>query len=333
MPQQFGGFQPQGPVLLVGPVLLGEQPHRLGHIAAVVEGGLQEPFVIFDLIPLQIGLHPGNIVLQAKLGHGLLPLGLGPVQPFIAKLLPKGGGQLPDVLPLIAVLREGHLVLPQNKLLIPGVDGNGKLVDLVAGVVDIELPPHVIAQPLQHGGQSVSQHAAPGIADVHGTGGIGGDKLHHHPFPFPLPAGAVGLPGLLHGIQGLGKPLAAQGEVEKAGAGHLHLVKIAALQLHMVHEGLGNVPGGLPQRLGGGQGKGGGVIAVFGILGDIHLCLDVRSGGKCPGGSGLFIGAPGQGGRLFPGGRNQIFRHLLSSSLFSFTHSRNWVRPDCWGPI
>ena len=36
--EQGGGVEPQGPVLLIGPALAGQQLHGLGHIAAVVEG-------------------------------------------------------------------------------------------------------------------------------------------------------------------------------------------------------------------------------------------------------------------------------------------------------
>ena len=36
--EQGGGVEPQGPVLLIGPALAGQQLHSLGHVAAVVEG-------------------------------------------------------------------------------------------------------------------------------------------------------------------------------------------------------------------------------------------------------------------------------------------------------
>ncbi len=62
-------------------------------------------------------------------------------------------------------------------------EGHGELVDLVAGVVDVELTPHVVAGTLQHTGQAVTQHAATGVADVHGAGGGGGDELYQHLLP------------------------------------------------------------------------------------------------------------------------------------------------------
>ena len=47
----------------------------------------------------------------------------------------------------------------------------------------------------------------------------------------------------------------------------------------MVQQSLGDVPGRLPQGLGGSQGKGGGKVAVGGILGDLHRGgLDLRRG-------------------------------------------------------
>ena len=56
-PEDVGGLEPQRPVLLVGPALLRQEVHRLGDIAAFMEGGLIEPVVVMDLITGQIALH------------------------------------------------------------------------------------------------------------------------------------------------------------------------------------------------------------------------------------------------------------------------------------
>ena len=66
----------------------------------------------------------------------------------------------------------------------------------------------------------------------------------------------------------------------------------------MVQQGLGDVPGGLAQRLGGRQGKGGGEVAVGRVLGDLHrggLHLCLRQGAVGYGGA---VGGHGQGRRL-----------------------------------
>ena len=80
---------------------------------------------------------------------------------------------------MVAVLRKLHRVLALDDLEVPCLQALGELLDLVAGVVDVELPPHVRAGLLQHGCQRIAQHAAPGVAHVHGAGGVGGDELHH----------------------------------------------------------------------------------------------------------------------------------------------------------
>ena len=81
---------------------------------------------------------------------------------------------------MVAVLGEVDGVLAQDELEVAGLDGAGELVDLVAGVVDVELPADIVRRRgSEHLGQGVAQDAAPGVAHVHGAGGVGGDELHH----------------------------------------------------------------------------------------------------------------------------------------------------------
>ena len=289
-----GGAEPQGAVLLIGPALGGEQIHRLRHVAALMEGGLIEPGVVMDLVPLQVGLHPGQVHGQAELGQLLLPLRRIGIQQLIAVGVIVGLGQLPDVAALIAVLREGHCVLPQDDLEVAGLDGVGELVDLVAGVVDVELPRHVGAAGGEHGGQGVAQDAAPGVAHVHGAGGVGGDEFHHDLLALQGVGGAVVIALGLHGGHHVPQPDGVQPEVQEAGAGDLGGGEVAALQVQVLQQLLGHVPGRHPQLLGGSQGKGGGEVAVFRVLGDLHgsaLHLGLR---QCSLGHGGAVGVHGQ---------------------------------------
>ena len=48
--QQFGGIQPQGAVLLIGPALVGEQLYGTGHKTPVVEPGFHVPLVVLNAI-------------------------------------------------------------------------------------------------------------------------------------------------------------------------------------------------------------------------------------------------------------------------------------------
>ena len=112
VPEDVGGPEPQSPVLLIGPAPRRQQLHRLGHIAALVEGGLIEPVVVADLVPLQVALHLGQVDGQAELGQLLQPLFLGGGEQRVPVLLVIGLRQVPDVLALVAVLRERHRVPP-----------------------------------------------------------------------------------------------------------------------------------------------------------------------------------------------------------------------------
>ena len=173
-------------------------------------------------------------------------------------------------------------------------------MDLVARVVHVKLPPHVVARPLQHTGQRVAQHAAPGVADVHGARGVGGDELHHDRFALPLVDGAVPLSLRLNVAEHVRIPLAAQSKVQEARSRDLHLVKITAGQIQMLHDGLGDLPGRPVQRLGPRHGKGGGVIPVFHVLGDLDGSLHLRACGQDARRRRFFVGALGQGMHLFP---------------------------------
>ena len=139
---------------------------------------------------------------------------------------------------------------------------------------------------------------------MHGAGGVGGDELHHHPFARALGAGAV--PLRLRGGQHLPVPFGAQGKVEEAGSRDLHLIEVAALQLQVVHDGLGDGSGGHVEGLGPGHGEGGGVIPVAGVLGNLDGGLHLRPGGQDPRGGGLFIGGLGECGHLISGGLNHV---------------------------
>ena len=139
----------------------------------------------------KVGLHLRDVAVETEAGHGGVALAYVLIQKAVAVLIVKRPGQLLDILALIAVLGEGDLVLAEDELLIARVDGGGKLFDLVARIVDVELAPDLVARAVQDARQRVAQNAAAGVAHVHGAGGIGGDKLHHQPFAVALVHAAV----------------------------------------------------------------------------------------------------------------------------------------------
>ena len=283
-----------------------------------MEAGLEEPLVIGDAVAGQVPLHLGDVVVQAEAGQGVVAGLLVAVQILLALPVIEGLGQLPDVVAVVAVLGELHGVLALDDLQIPGLQALGKLLNLVAGVVDIELPPHVGAGLLQHRGQGVTQDAAPGVAHVHGAGGVGGDELHHDLLALQDVVAAVGRPLLLHAGHGVPEPLVPQAEIQEARPGHLHGGEIGPGQVHVVHEDLGHLAGILLQGLGGGQAEGGGIVAVGGVLGDLHRRGHSRVLGQKALCRGLLIGADGQVQHLVLGVLDHIHGDaLLISFLLS----------------
>ena len=137
-----------------------------------------EPDIILDAVLAQVALQSGDVLGQGVRHNGLLQLLEVSVDIGVAVHLGKLLGALDDVGALVALggQRTGLLALVELQV----ADGQAlaELLDLVARVVDVELTGHVVAGPVQAGGQTVAQGAAPGVAHVHGAGGVGRDKFH-----------------------------------------------------------------------------------------------------------------------------------------------------------
>ena len=272
--QNLRGLEPQRTVLFVGVALRRQRRHGVGHVAAFVKGGLEEPLVVMNAVALQIRLHLGDVVAQTELGQCVMAGLFVAVQILVALFVVEQLGQLPDIVAVVAILGEFHRVLALDDLEVAGLQTLGKLLDLVAGVVDVELAPHVRAGLLKHAGQRIAQHAAPGVAHVHGAGGVGGDELHHDLAALQHVAASVVLARRLNGGNGIVEPLIAQTEVHKAGACDLHGGEVAALQRHMLRQNRRHLTGVHLHSLGRRQTERGGVVAVGHVLGDLHRRLD-----------------------------------------------------------
>ena len=150
---------------------------------------------------------------------------------------------------------------------------------------------------------------------MHGAGGVGGDELHHHLLAAAFVHRAVGLPLSLDVSEHAAVPLAAQGKVQEAGPGDLHLVKKGADQIQMADDHLGDLAGGLAQSLGPGHGEGGGIVPVGDVLGNLDGGLDLRAGGQQALRRGLLIGRLGQSGDLLPGRLDHVGHGSISFSI------------------
>ena len=131
-------------------------------------------------------------------------------------------GERLDVLALVAVFGEGHGLLALVELEVAGREALAELLDLVARVVHIEFAGHIVAGPVQHGGQAIAQSPAPGVAQVHGAGGVGGNEFHVDRFAAAV-AGAAVLPVQGGAVHHAGEPGGGQKQVDEAGAGDLGL--------------------------------------------------------------------------------------------------------------
>ena len=302
----LAGAQPERPFFFIGSAFLGQQVYRFLHIAGFMEGGFKEPHIVRNPVFFQVRPHFGQVFLQAEF-HQLRPaFRFRRLAVSVAVQVVKFPSQLPDIVAVIAVFREGEGVLPVQQLKIPGLQRLGEFIDLVACVVDVKFPRHLGAGALQYLGQAIAQHAASRVAHVHGACGVGGDKLHHNFLRLVLPRAAI-LPPLFGNIlQNAGKISRRQPQVEKAGPGHFAGGEQRALQLSLSANRLGDFSGVHAQRLGGLHGEGGSKIAVFHILGNLHRGRRKGMLRQKPLGRRLPVGAENQVGGLIHGDAHMI---------------------------
>ena len=268
---EVGRAQPKCAVLgFIGRALRGQHIDGFLHIAAVVQLTLAEPDVVVDLIPLEVALHAGDIGRQAvALDHGKALL-RGLVQQAVAVLLDQIVRQRPDILALIPRGVEFDRILAAQLLNIAPLHRMGKLIYLIACVVDIKLTRNIVARPVEHLAQAVTEYAAACVAHMHRAGGVGGNELNHDLFRLLRLRAAVVRTHLQYIFDRLFIPALVKREIHKAGSGNFHRIKAAARQIQMLHNRLRDLAGCGAQRFGTLHGKGGCPVAVRRILRGLH---------------------------------------------------------------
>ena len=231
-----------------------------------MQSGLAEPYVVVDLVTLEVALHAGNVGRQTVALDNGKALLRGLFEQAVAVLLYQIMRQHLNVIALIPGSIKLDGVLAADLLDIAALNRVRELVYLIACIVDVELTGNVVAGPVQNRGQAVAQNTAACIAHVHRAGRVGGNELYHDLFRlFALGTAVI----LTHGeytADSLLVPALIQREIHKAGACDGHGVKAAALEVEVGYDALRNLARRHMQRLCALHGKGGCPVAVGGIL-------------------------------------------------------------------
>ena len=143
--EDLGRLEPERAVLFIGIAEVGQRLHGIGHIPALMQAGLKEPLVVVDAVALKVALHLRDVAVKAEARERVVAGLLVAVEVLLALLLIKQLRQLADIVAVIAVLGELDRILALDDLEVACLQTLGKLLDLVARVVDIELAPDVCA--------------------------------------------------------------------------------------------------------------------------------------------------------------------------------------------
>ena len=153
----------------------------------------------------------------------------------------------------VAILRDG--LVATQELGITRIEGGGKDVELVAGIVDVELALHGVARSFQHVGQRVADCGVARAAIVQRAGGVGAHILD-------LPVLAAALVDVAKAAAGLddlrhlaAQPLIGQKDVDEARPGNLDAAD-GAIDRQVIGDGLGDgarvdIAAGLARRCAG----------------------------------------------------------------------------------
>ena len=189
--QHLAVFIPQRTVKLIGQTLLFHELNCIFKLCSVVQGAFEEPCIIFYSVLREIVMHRLNIFRQSIVYERLSALLLACAYIFI----PVYGGEflcsVHNILAMVAVLRKLGGILALINLLIAYIKGEREFVNLVARIVDIEFAADIIAREIHNGGKAVTQSPAPGVAHMHRSCRICGDKLNIYFFAFSEIGAAV----------------------------------------------------------------------------------------------------------------------------------------------
>ncbi len=269
-----GRPQPDGSVGLEHVPARSDALDRTVDRAALVQRALEEPGV--ERAP-----KPGQRRPDAA-DHGI-GAGPCPCRGVRVRVEPEPGRDLGHILPLVAV---GRRLLASR----PGAQGFPEEVDLPAGVIEVVLPPDVVAGELEQPRQAVAVGGVTGGGHGHRAGGIARDVLDLHPLRPGRRARPVPRPLLEHPSDGVAIPGGGHAQVEEARPGDLDRRDV--LRRDLGGDPRGDVARRRPQRLGELQRHRRRVVAVIGIGRPVEPNGDAvaaDSGDRPPDGGGEFV--------------------------------------------
>ena len=243
---ECGRLQPQGPVLFIHVTLFQQSVTGFFDFICFVQGLFTEPYIKADVETFQIFLQRRQFFLISDGLELFQPFCFLHLQETVAILVDDTLGRIDNVVTVVSVLGEFDFFSQQFQ--IPGIDGTGQIVHLVAGVVDIVFLLHVIPRRLQQIGQSTAYRRAPSVSHVQRTGGVGADIFQLYLFIRRFRQIAVILPGFHDAGQHVVHPVRVQIKIDKTGSGNFRFLHIGAVQIF--HNVLSQYPGIAPQSSG-----------------------------------------------------------------------------------
>ena len=266
-----------------------------GHRIVGEQRAFAEPDVEGHAERFQVFLQCRQFFLQGDLFEDLAPFGGADQQIAAAGVVDDPLGGVDDIFAVVAVFRELH-GLPQ-KLQITGFDGGRQVVDLVAGVVDVEFFLDVVAGGTHQVGQSTAEGRAAAVSDVQRAGRVGADEFDLDLLPAAGLGVAVSVAGVEDFLQQLVQPVRFQIKIDKARSGDFRAVQPG--KLDPAHDRFSDLPGiGLegPGRL---HGEIGGVVAKALLRRHFQKHFRQRALRQCAASNGRSRGPGDRAGQFF----------------------------------
>ena len=239
---EFRRLEPQGSVPLFHVAFFQQILAGLIDFVGLMQCLFAEPYVKTHIETFQVFLQGRKFFL---IGNGLelfQPFILLHFQEPVAVFIDNSLGCINDIMAVVPVLRE--LTGLSKQLQIPGVDGTGQVVHLVAGVIDIIFLFYVIACRFQQVRQGASYRGTPAVAYMQRARRIGAYIFNLYFFIRSFRQVTVIFPGLHNMGQHIVHPVRIQIEIQETGSGDLHPLNISTVQ--MIYNILCQHPGVTP---------------------------------------------------------------------------------------
>ena len=224
---EISGTEPEGTALFVDIALLLEGVHSFLDLIRIVEALLAEPHIKLAVKGFQIFPQGCELFILGKGLEGGKTFCFIHMKELIAIFFFDAPGRDDDIFPMVAIFREGDFF--SKKFQIAGIDGKGQIMHLVARVIDVVFPCHIVTGGKHKVCQARANSGSAAMTHMKRPCRVGTHEFDLNLFACFFGKVPITLAFFKDPCKSFIEPVRFQIEIEEARTGHFHFFDGAAV--------------------------------------------------------------------------------------------------------